>query len=201
MKTKAFAFVLTALLLGIVGTPALLASSASGYRDHGYEEGYRVKQLAREVENATADVYYEARRASRHGGSGLSALYDLHECAEDFANRVRRSRSVLYTYDDFRRLIDVYRDADYAVHHTRNRRVRDGLYRVERLIEALDGEYARASRGYSRHDDRYNRNSRYDNRGYGNGRYDNRRYDDKWRSRRGGRATIVLPRVRIDFPF
>ncbi len=213
MKTKTLVVFIATLLLGLVGTPALLASSGSTnseYRrgGHGYDAGYRVKQLARELENASERVLYELKR-DRYGRSrhAIEAVYNLHECAEVYERKVRRYSSLRHSYDDLRGLAELYQEADYTLSRSRNRSAQHELYRVGRLIEALNAEYARAYRNTGRNRD--HNNGRYDNDRYGNNRNDTGRYDRRdtgrsssdWRYRERGGATIVLPRIRLRLPF
>ncbi len=188
--------ILAALLLWIVGAPALLAEDDGRGR-------YRIKELAKDIEHYAEEAKSEARRQGHHGhgersGHLIGALDDLEDHADHYQDAVRGQRSLEHTYDDFRGLVHAYQVAQDALQRSRgNRAVTRELYQVGRLLEEVNREY---SRGYGPTRGGYN--GRYDDRYHD--RYDDRdRRDDNWRQRRGKRGGVLIgvPRIRIPLPF
>lgn len=185
----------------LAGAAALLAAApgtASPWDRHGRDRDdrswERVRELADEVEDATDRALSDARRGHHHRRDGRRyVLADLEDCAEVFERAVGRSRDLYRSVDEFRGLARAHREAVAVYSRSNNRDLVEELYRIDRLLAAIEGEYewALSGRGRDRGRDRWDRNDRRD--------WERSRRDGSWRNRGGAR--IVLPRVRIDLPF
>ena len=181
-----------ALLAAVPGTASPWSKHDRGYEDRSWE---RIRDLADEVEDATDRALSDARRHGHHRRDGRrQVLAELEDCAEVFERAVGRNRDLYRSVDEFRGLTRIHREAAAVYSRSRNRDVVEELYRVDRLLGAIEREYEYAlnDRRYrGRYDDRWDRDDR---------RYRDRTYrDERWRNRGGAR--IVLPRIRIDLPF
>lgn len=193
-RTRAVSF-----LAGVAALLAVAPGTASPWdrshgRDHGDRSWERIRELADEVEDATDRALSDARRHGHHRYDGRrKVLADLEDCAEVFERAVGRSRDLHRSLDEFRGLSRAHREAVAVYSHSRNRGVVEELYRIDRLLGAIEGEYewALSGRGRDRGRDRWDRHDRRD--------WDRTRHDERWRNRGGAR--IVLPRIRIDLPF
>lgn len=187
----------------LAGAAALLAAAPGmaapwdkhhrrGDEDRSWE---RIRELADEVEDATDRALSDARRHGHYRRDGRhDLLVDLEDCAEVFERAVGRNRDLYRSVDEFRGLSRAHRDAVAVYSRSRNRAVVEELYRIDRLLGAIESEYeyALSDRRYrSRDHDRWDRDDR---------RYrDRTHHDERWRNRGGAR--IVLPRIRIELPF
>lgn len=184
----------------LAGAAALLVSmpgSASPWdrhdRDHDERSWERIRELADEIEEATDRALSDARRDDHHRRDGRrNVLVDLEDCAEVFERAVKRNRDLYRSLDEFRGLSRVHREAMAAYSRSWNRNLVEELYRIDRLLGAVEGEYeyALSRGGYDRGRDHWDRDDR---------RYRDRTHrDERWRNRGGAR--IVLPRIRIELP-
>ena len=191
-RTWAVGFLAGAAAL-LVGAPGTASPWDRHGRDHDDRSWERVRELADEVEDATDRALSDARRGHHRRDGRRQVLADLEDCAEVFERAVGRNRDLYRSLDEFRGLSRVHREAVAVYSRSRNRDVVEELYRIDRLLGAIEREYewALSGRGRDRSRDRWDRDDRRD--------WDRSRREGSWRNRGGAR--IVLPRIRIDLPF
>jgi hypothetical protein len=165
----------------------------AGQRAKIEKQERKIERLSLRLDDATSELFGEAVTRSRHRGwrewRAIHALRRLERTADRFARKVSHhgatSRNAEVAYLD---LESAHRDAVARCDDLRNpRRLRDEFRRVGRLMDKLDGRFARLAEL-----ERQRRHASYREPESRHRRHRSGRDADFWLSSRDGRPAVAF---------